>query len=261
MSASSIAGHSIRFNTARSKNPMSRELKLGTRPRRNPRRRMGVDDGRRLHPLVVARVERIRLNCLTRPEYASIIERHEPTAASLFIATSCRESPRTPTVKDEATMTLIDNGPHPNAFDIEKATLDNENYRAVAWTGRHLQVTLMTIPVGESIGLEAHPDTDQFLRLEAGRGKVVMGPAKDQLDFEHEVGDGSSVQVPAGMWHDIINVGDEPMRLYAIYAPSHHAAGAVQATSAAAAHEEHAGEDDAPPWTEQPSDGKADKHS
>lgn len=158
-------------------------------------------------------------------------------------------------------MPVHDNGPHPNTFDIEKATLDNENYRVVAWTGQHLQVTLMTIPVGESIGLELHPDTDQFLRIEAGRGKAVMGPAKNQLDFENEVGDGSSVQVPAGMWHDIINIGDEPMRLYAIYAPSHHAAGAVQATSGAAAHDAEAGNDDAPSWTDQPAEGAADKHA
>jgi mannose-6-phosphate isomerase-like protein (cupin superfamily) len=158
-------------------------------------------------------------------------------------------------------MTLTDNGPGPNAFNIEAATRDNDNYRIVAWTGRHLQVTLMSIPVGESVGLEAHPGTDQFLRLEAGRGKVVMGPAEDQLDFEQEVSDGSSIQVPAGTWHDVINVGDEPMRLYAVYAPSHHAAGIVQATSADAEKDESAGDDEAPSWTAQPDDDEADKHA
>lgn len=158
-------------------------------------------------------------------------------------------------------MTIKDTGPHPNAFDIEAATRDNENYRVVAWTGRHLQVTLMAIPVGESIGLEAHPDTDQFLRIESGHGKAVMGPAEDQLDFEQAVGDGSSIQVPAGSWHDVINTGDEPLRLYAIYAPSHHAAGAVQPTIADAEREEEAGDDEAPSWTVQPADGEADKHA
>ena len=78
-------------------------------------------------------------------------------------------------------MDITDPGPEPNAFDIEKATKQNANYRTVAWSGKYLQVTLMSIPVGESIGLEAHPETDQFLRLDAGRGRVKMGPSKDDL--------------------------------------------------------------------------------
>lgn len=158
-------------------------------------------------------------------------------------------------------MTIKDNGPQPNAFDIESATSQNENYRLVAWTGKHLQVTLMSILPGESIGLEAHPGTDQFLRIDAGRGKAVMGPAKDQLDFEQDVSDGWSVQIPSGTWHDVINTGDVPLRLYAIYAPSHHAAGAVQATSADAEREEAAGIDEPPVWTVQPAEDDPDQHA
>lgn len=157
-------------------------------------------------------------------------------------------------------MAITDNGPHPNAFDIESATRQNENYRTVAWTGKFLQVTLMSIPVGESIGLESHPGTDQFLRVDAGRGKAVMGPAKDQLDFEEDVSDGWSVQVPAGTWHDVINTGTSPLRLYTIYAPSHHAQGAVQPTSEDAEREEEAGIDEAPSWTVQPAEDEPDKH-
>jgi len=166
------------------------------------------------------------------------------------------------TISKEETgiMTYTDRGPRPNAFDIETATRDNETYRTVVWTGRHLQVTLMCIPVGESIGLEAHPDTDQFLRVETGHGRAVMGSAKDQLDFEHEVADGWSIQVPAGTWHDVINTGNEPLRLYTVYAPSHHAAGAVQATSVDAARDESAGADEPPPWTAQPTDAVPDRH-
>ena len=82
---------------------------------------------------------------------------------------------------------VTDPGPRPNAFDIETATKENTNYRTTAWTGKYLQVTLMSIPVGESIGLEAHPDTDQFLRLDSGKGRCVMGPAEDQLDFQQDV--------------------------------------------------------------------------
>lgn len=158
-------------------------------------------------------------------------------------------------------MTIHDNGPYPNAFDIESTTRQNENYRMVAWTGKHLQVTLMSIPVGQSIGLESHPGTDQFLRVDAGQGKAVMGSAKESLDFEQEVTDGWSVQVPAGTWHDVINTGDVPLRLYAIYAPSHHAAGAVQATTADAEREEADGTDEAPSWTIQPAEEDSDQHA
>lgn len=149
-------------------------------------------------------------------------------------------------------MSTPDATPRPNAFDIETATRQNENYRSVAWTGKYLQVTLMTIPVGESIGLEVHMNTDQFLRVDGGKGQAVMGPAKDQLDFAQDVADGWSVQVPAGVWHDIINTGDEPLHLYAIYAPVHHAADIVQPTKAEAERDELAGTDVPPAWTVQP---------
>jgi mannose-6-phosphate isomerase-like protein (cupin superfamily) len=158
-------------------------------------------------------------------------------------------------------MNIPDNGPHPNAFDIENATTANENYRTVAWTGKYLQVTLMSIPVGESIGLETHPETDQFLRLDAGQGRCVMGPTSDHLDFEQEVSDGWSIQVPAGTWHDVINTGTVPMRLYTIYAPVHHARGITQATSSDAQHDEHTGDDEPPSWSVQPDSAGSDPHA
>lgn len=147
---------------------------------------------------------------------------------------------------------MDDIGPRPHAFDIEQATRRNDAYRTVAWTGRYLQVTLMTIPVGESIGLESHPATDQFLRVDSGSGRVVMGPSEDDLDFEQNVTDGWSIQVPAGTWHDVINVGDEPLQLYTVYAPSHHASGAVHKTSMDAARAESSGTNKPPAWTVQP---------
>lgn len=158
-------------------------------------------------------------------------------------------------------MPVKDIGPKPHAFDIEAATIENENYRTVAWTGTYLQVTLMTIPVGESIGLEAHPQTDQFLRLEQGRGRCVMGPAQDQLDFEQDVEDDWTVQVPAGTWHDIINTGDEPMKLYAIYAPVHHGSGITQATAQDAERDEESGADVPPDWSVQPEETVPDSHA
>lgn len=158
-------------------------------------------------------------------------------------------------------MSVTDNGPKPNAFDIETETKDNTHYRTVAWTGKYLQVTLMSIPVGESIGLEMHATTDQFLRVDAGKGVCVMGPSEDDLSFVQDVEDGWSVQVPAGTWHDVINTGDEPLQLYAVYAPSHHAQGIVQATADDAEADEKAGKDEAPDWTVQPPSQGEDEES
>ncbi|MBT1003876.1 cupin domain-containing protein [Paenarthrobacter sp. DKR-5] len=158
-------------------------------------------------------------------------------------------------------MTLTDMGPQPGSFDLETATTENTNYRTVAWTGRYLQLTLMSVPVGESIGLEMHPDTDQFLRLDAGTGRAQMGPEKDNLTFEQDVSDGWCILVPAGTWHNVINTGDAPMRLYVIYAPVHHAAGNIHRTAADAAHDEEAGTDNPPAWAEQPTSADPDQHA
>jgi len=149
-------------------------------------------------------------------------------------------------------MAISDNGPKPHAFDIESETRANQNYRTVAWSGKYLQVTLMSIKPGKDIGLEVHPETDQFLRIDAGSGKVQMGPAEDQLDFEREVSDGWSIQVPAGTWHNVTNTGDEDLQLYTIYAPVHHAAGAVHEDFEAAEQAEDKGEDEPPSWSVQP---------
>ena len=158
-------------------------------------------------------------------------------------------------------MTVKDNGPEPKVFDLETETTANANYRTVAWSGKYLQVTLMSIPVGESIGLEAHPETDRFLRLDAGKGRVVMGPAEDNLNVEHEVGDGWAIMVPAGTWHDVTNIGDEPLRLYTVYAPVHHAAGIVQPTAADAERDEGDGTDEPPAWSVQPERSDPDQHA
>jgi mannose-6-phosphate isomerase-like protein (cupin superfamily) len=158
-------------------------------------------------------------------------------------------------------MAIRDVGPEPSSFDLEAATVSNPHYRAVAWSGRYLQVTLMSIPPGESIGLEAHPETDQFLRLDAGRGLAQIGPSAEELTFEQEVTDGWCVLVPAGAWHNVTNIGSEPMRLYAVYAPVHHAAGKVQPTAADAERDEASGSDEPPDWSVQPPSAEADEHS
>ena len=143
-------------------------------------------------------------------------------------------------------------------FDIDSATRDNSNYRSVVWSGRYLQVTLMSIPVDGDIDLEMHTETDQFIRLEAGRGVVQMGASKDQLTVHSEVSDGWCVLVPAGTWHNITNTGTEPMQIYTLYAPAHHARGRMQRTAADAA----ADKGDMPAkWSVQPVSEPADQHS
>ena len=155
-------------------------------------------------------------------------------------------------------MKITDNGPEPNVFDLETATKENQNYRTVAWSGKYLQVTLMSIPPGSSIGLEKHPETDQFIRLDAGQGVAKMGTNKAKLKT-WDVSDGWSVQVPAGHWHDIENTGEEDLQHYVVYAPVHHAPGIVQKTSEQADKDEESGKDEPPDWSVQPAEDAEDQ--
>ena len=90
----------------------------------------------------------------------------------------------------------------------------------------------MCIPVGGEIGVEVHPNTDQFLRIESGNGTVMMGPAKDRLKDQCQICDGYAIFVPAGTWHNVVNTGNCPLKLYTVYAPPHHPHGTIQATKA-----------------------------
>lgn len=132
---------------------------------------------------------------------------------------------------------IRDYGPEPFVVNIEEITKANNTFRTALWTGEHLQLTLMNIPVGESIGLEIHPDTDQFLRLEQGEGLVQMGKDKNNLSFQKRVSNNFAFVVPAGTWHNLINIGNIPIKLYSIYAPPKHPRGTVHLTKADAEHE------------------------
>ena len=154
-------------------------------------------------------------------------------------------------------MQIKDIGPEPQSFDLEEATRANRNYRTVAWSGRYLQMTLMSIPAGSDIGLEVHPDTDQFVRLDAGRGRAQIGPAKDQLTFDREVSDGWCVLIPAGTWHNVTNIGEDPMQVYVIYAPAHHKPGKVHLKASDAAGDI---DDEPAAWSVQPSGARSDEH-
>ena len=135
-------------------------------------------------------------------------------------------------------MKLYDHGPQPMVINIDAATAQNENYRTALWTGDFLQVTLMTLPVGGEIGLEVHPDTGQFLRVESGTGLVQMGDTRDSLTDRQMADRHTAIVVPAGTWHNLKNTGSSELKLYSIYAPPHHPHGTVQATKAIADAEE-----------------------
>ncbi|MDD3569583.1 MAG: cupin domain-containing protein [Lachnospiraceae bacterium] len=134
---------------------------------------------------------------------------------------------------------IKDFGPYQLVINIENATVQNNNYRTALWTGTYMQLTLMSIEPGEDIGLEIHPDLDQFIRIEAGKGYVKMGSSKDNLDFKATVYEDCAIIIPAGMWHNLINTGTEPIKLYSIYAPPQHPHGTVHKTREEAEEHEH----------------------
>lgn len=109
--------------------------------------------------------------------------------------------------------------------NIEKDTLGNSNFRKVLYTGKHSQLVLMSLKPKEEIGLEVHPDNDQFFRFEKGQGKCIID------GHESAVSDGSAVVVPAGAEHNIINTSEiQELKLYTIYSPANHQDGIIRAT-------------------------------
>ena len=110
-------------------------------------------------------------------------------------------------------------------INIEKETIENVNFRKVLYTAKNSQLVAMNLKPKEEIGMEVHPDNDQFFRFEKGRGKMIIDVN------EYGVADGSAVIVPAGSHHNVINVSEsEPLKLYTIYSPSHHKDGVVRLT-------------------------------
>ncbi len=95
----------------------------------------------------------------------------------------------------------------------------------------------MSINVGEDIGLEMHPNLDQFIRIEEGQGLIQMGDRKERLDCQAYVRDDYVIIIPACKWHNLINTGNKPIKLYSIYAPPQHPFGTVHKTKKDA--EEH----------------------
>jgi mannose-6-phosphate isomerase-like protein (cupin superfamily) len=112
--------------------------------------------------------------------------------------------------------------------NIEKRTVENDDFRRVLYTGGHLQLVLMTLQSGEEIGAEVHPDRDQFFRFEEGTGAVDIDGVENRVEEDF------AVIVPAGARHNVRNIGSVPLRLYTLYAPPEHKDGVVQSTKAEA---------------------------
>lgn len=119
--------------------------------------------------------------------------------------------------------------------DIEAATLSNEDFRRVLFTGEHVQLTVMRLAPGADVGREVHPHLDQFIRIEAGRARLELGRSADTVDERHDVGDDWAFVVPAGTWHNVVNTGDGDLRLYSLYTPPEHPPETVHRTKADAA--------------------------
>ena len=126
--------------------------------------------------------------------------------------------------------------------DIERTTLENGTFRTVVFTGEHAQLTVMRLGPGEDIGREAHPATDQFIRIEQGRARVEFGRAEGRVDETYDVEVDWAIVVPAGVWHNVVNTGDGELKLYSLYSPPEHPDGTVHRTKAdAEAAEAHGG--------------------
>lgn len=141
---------------------------------------------------------------------------------SNFWSSFFKEKPDNPSQFNRGYKKLKDYGPFPLVINIEEATTRNDNYRTALWTGKYFQVTLMSIDVNDDIGLEVHPATDQFIRIEQGKGLVEMGESKENLYFKQKAEKDDAIMVPAGTWHNITNVGNKPLKAYVIYAPPEH---------------------------------------
>lgn len=131
-----------------------------------------------------------------------------------------------------ANIRLADNGPGPFVAGIDEAVKQNSNFRMTLWTGEFLQLTLMSINPGEDMGFDANPGLDQFIRIEEGSGILVIGDQKDNLDYQKNVSAQDTLIIPAGKWHNLVNSGKQPLKLYSICTQPQHPFGTIHATKA-----------------------------
>lgn len=132
----------------------------------------------------------------------------------------------------------MDHGPKPYVTNIGQTALQNSNFRTAVWTGCHLQMTVMCIPPCGEIGLEVHEDTDQLIRVEQGTAAVKIGKCVNQPDFQQNICKGDTVFIPAGTWHNVVNIGRNALKVSSVYAPPNHRRGTIHPTKADAEKED-----------------------
>ena len=133
---------------------------------------------------------------------------------------------------------FADYGGTPALINVKEAARQNTAYRRALWTGTHLQMTVMCIPVGEDIGTEMHPNLDQCIRVEEGTALVRSGSCRSAIGEDTRIGEGTAFFIPAGTYHNVINAGRTPLRLSSFYAPPTHPRGTVHVTREDAMHHE-----------------------
>ena len=130
-------------------------------------------------------------------------------------------------MKSECNGEMCDKGPYPYVTKIDRMAAMNRDFRKEIWTGCYFQMTIMSIPPCGEIGIENHEDTDQLLRVEQGMAVVKLGKCPEKMEWQHRIFKGDAIFVPAGTWHNVVNIGRNSLKISSVYAPPHHPKGTL----------------------------------
>ncbi len=106
-------------------------------------------------------------------------------------------------------------------INLEREVEDNYDFKKMLWLGKFFEIRAMSIPNGDAIGIEVHPDSDQFIKIESGRARISFGKTENEMTYERIIDEDYGVAIPAGTWHNVTNIGDEELKLFTVYAPPH----------------------------------------
>jgi mannose-6-phosphate isomerase-like protein (cupin superfamily) len=171
-----------------------------------------------------------------------------PALLLAFVLTGCRQAAEDSDHDHDHDhgQEAVDYDPHggdlgmlPWAVNIADLTNANGNYRHAMWTGNFMQLAFMSLQPGDKIDLELHNHHDQFIRVEQGEARVLMGKSEHEMTFNQQMQAGWAVMIPAGYWHEVHNTGTNELKLYTIYGPSEHKPGTIKATWEEAARDHH----------------------
>lgn len=121
-------------------------------------------------------------------------------------------------------------GSVPYVTDLRQAVLNNTHFFAARWTSRSIQFAHMSVPTNTETGLDVHYSSDRFFYVEQGEASVTMGFCQECIDIQTNVHNGHAIIIPAGVWHNVINISNSDLKMYTIYAPAFHSHNAVYRT-------------------------------